>query len=327
MKARVVGMHGDGAVDQNRLRARGADDDSVFFVADERIANIKHRAVLFFGDDFEIGDGGEQNRIPIHHARAAINKPLLVQTHKHFDDDFRKPFVHREALARPIARGGEAAHLRSDGRAGALFPFPSAGDKALARKGGGIDAFFFEFARDDHLGRDSGVVGAGLPQRVFAEHARAARERVHQRVLESVPHVQRAGDIGRRQHDRKRFAPAARSGIKTAGLLPAVAPLFFDRVGRVIFRQVARHCRRGFYPKQPPRATAQLSIIIALPVAPFARRQDARARTGKYFSRPRIRSGGKNRKRKGFGQNRQGDLRVRQRQPRPRGARALSSSE
>jgi hypothetical protein len=41
----------------------------------------------------------------------------------------------------------------------------------------------------------------GLPQGVVPRHAVIAGEGVHQGVLESVAHVQRAGDVGRRQHD------------------------------------------------------------------------------------------------------------------------------
>ena len=58
-----------------------------------------------------------------------------------------------------------------------------------------------ELAFHHDLGGDAGVVGARLPQGVVARHAVIAGERVHQGVLEGVPHVQRAGDVGRRQHD------------------------------------------------------------------------------------------------------------------------------
>ena len=69
-------------------------------------------------------------------------------------------------------------------------------------------AFGVELALDDHLRGDAGVVGAGLPQRVIAAHAVVARQRVHERVLERVAHVQRAGDVRRRQHDAVRLALA-----------------------------------------------------------------------------------------------------------------------
>ena len=58
-----------------------------------------------------------------------------------------------------------------------------------------------ELALHHHLRRDAGVIGARLPQRVVAAHAVVAGEGVHQRVLERVAHVQRAGDVRRRDHD------------------------------------------------------------------------------------------------------------------------------
>ena len=48
---------------------------------------------------------------------------------------------------------------------------------------------------------DVGVVGARLPQRTMPLHAVEAGERVHQRVLERVAHVQRARHVGRRDYD------------------------------------------------------------------------------------------------------------------------------
>src|SRR3546814_5478933 len=53
-----------------------------------------------------------------------------------------------------------------------------------------------------------------------------ARQRIHHRVLERVAHVQRAGDIRRRDHDAVRLAGAGR---RVAALLfPTVPPARFD---------------------------------------------------------------------------------------------------
>ncbi len=65
-------------------------------------------------------------------------------------------------------------------------------------------AFGLQLILDDDLRRDAGVIGADLPKRVVAEHAVVADQDVHQRLLERVPHVQRAGDIGRRKLDAER---------------------------------------------------------------------------------------------------------------------------
>ena len=69
-----------------------------------------------------------------------------------------------------------------------------------------------QLALDHHLGGDAGVVGAGLPQHVLAAHALEAAQDVLQRVVERMAHVQRAGDVGRRDDDANRAARRARSG-------------------------------------------------------------------------------------------------------------------
>ena len=60
---------------------------------------------------------------------------------------------------------------------------------------------------DDRLRGDAGVVGAGHPHGVVALHPLRANENVLQRVVERVPHVQRPGDIRRRNDDAVRLRP------------------------------------------------------------------------------------------------------------------------
>ena len=59
-----------------------------------------------------------------------------------------------------------------------------------------------ELALDDHLGGDAGMVHARLPEHVPAAHALEAAEDVLHRVVERVPHMERAGDVRRRDDDR-----------------------------------------------------------------------------------------------------------------------------
>jgi hypothetical protein len=77
------------------------------------------------------------------------------------------------------------------------------------------------------------MVGAGLPQHVLAAHALEPRQDVLQRVVERVTHVQRAGHVGRRDHDGIRRASAA--AAERAGLLPRRIDAAFDFGGLVGF--------------------------------------------------------------------------------------------
>src|SRR5882757_2839493 len=58
-----------------------------------------------------------------------------------------------------------------------------------------------ELALDHHLGRDAGMVGAGLPEHVAAAHALETGEHILERVVQRMAHMQGAGDVGRRDHD------------------------------------------------------------------------------------------------------------------------------
>ena len=64
------------------------------------------------------------------------------------------------------------------------------------------------------------MVGARLPQHVAAPHALKADQHVLQREGQRVPHMQAAGDVRRRHHDRVGRPAAVGIGGKGAGLLP-----------------------------------------------------------------------------------------------------------
>jgi len=84
---------------------------------------------------------------------------------------------------------------------------------------------------DDDLRRNAGVIGADLPQRVVAAHPVVADHEVHQRLLERMPHVQRAGDVRRWQLDAERggIGPHRRAE-ETAGFPEGIPPRL-DGVG------------------------------------------------------------------------------------------------
>ena len=117
-----------------------------------------------------------------------------------------------------------------DRRARFLLPRPDALDELLAAEVVARRAFGLQLVLDDDLRRDAGVVGAELPQRVVAAHPVIADQHVHQRLLERVPHVQRAGDVGRRQLDAERRRAGVHRRLEIAARFPERVPLRLDGV-------------------------------------------------------------------------------------------------
>jgi hypothetical protein len=82
-----------------------------------------------------------------------------------------------------------------------MLPLPDAGCERIPAQLLPGCSFGGELALDHHLRGDAGVVGAGDPERGFAQHAVPAGEDVHLGLVEHVAHVQAAGDVGRGQED------------------------------------------------------------------------------------------------------------------------------
>ena len=90
-----------------------------------------------------------------------------------------------------------------------------------------------ELLLDHVLGGDAGMVGAGHPQHLVAGHALPAAQDVLQGVVQGVPHVQDAGDVGRRDDDGVVGFGGLFVGMKTAAFLPDPVPLVLNVLGFV----------------------------------------------------------------------------------------------
>ncbi len=80
---------------------------------------------------------------------------------------------------------------------------------------------FFQPAFDNGLRRDPGVIGSRHPERFVALHASRANDDVLQRVVQSVAKMQRAGHVGRRDHDRERLSVRIDFCGRTSGIVPS----------------------------------------------------------------------------------------------------------
>ncbi len=184
----------------------------------------------------EIGDRGEQLRVPVDQALVLVDQPVVVKLDEHLEHRPRQALVHGEALARPVAGGAEPLELVDDDAAGFGLPGPHPLEEFLAAHGaaGGLLALH-ELALDHHLGGDAGVIGARLPQHVAAAHALEPAQHVLQRVVEGVSHMQGAGDVGRRDDDAigLRLGALRTAGAEGLRVLPGRPDTAFD-FGRLI---------------------------------------------------------------------------------------------
>ncbi len=221
----VLRVDGHRTVAQHGFRTRGGDSQ-VALGASQRIVEVPEMALLLFGDYLQVGDRGVQRRIPVDQALAAVNQTLMVQANKHFLHRGAESRIHGEALARPVQGGAQAPQLACDSTAGLFLPLPDFFDKFFATQVMATDALCFQLSLHHHLRGDAGVICAYLPQGVVTQHTVVTDQRVHDRFLKTVPHVQAAGDVGRWDHDAVGLLSALRSEISFG--LPLLVPASFN---------------------------------------------------------------------------------------------------
>ena len=241
--ALVRGIYRHGGIAQHGFRARGGDDDR-FARAHHRIANVPEMAVALLVDRLEIAQGRLATRAPVDDVPASIDQPFVVKAQKSFQNRAVERRIERELFARPIAGVAQANHLLLDRAAAVRLPFPNAPFELFASESFAREALLGQFAFHDDLRRNAGVVHARQPQRVFAAHAVPAREHVDLRVLEHVADVDVAGDVRRRNDDRKHVAGRICIGAEQFLLHPSLGPARLNQLRLVNFGEFGALGRR-----------------------------------------------------------------------------------
>ena len=227
--ALVVRVDGHAGVAQHGLRAGRGDDNVAPFFALDRISQVPHVALGFDLLDFQVGDGGQEVRIPVDQTLVPVDQAFLVKLHENLEDRPGQTFVHGEAFARPVARGAQTAQLIDDGSAGLTLPLPDPLHEGLPAHGVPIRFLVLhELALDDHLRGDAGMVHPRLPQHVLAAHAFEPDQNILDRVVEGVPHMQRAGYVGRRDDNAIGFRTGLLAALECAGGFPVFVDSLLD---------------------------------------------------------------------------------------------------
>ena len=233
--ARVVRMDRDGGIAEHGLRSGGRHADELVGTALDWIAEGPQVAVNLALLHLQIGNRGVQQRVPVDQPLVAVDQPLLVEIDEHLAHRRRQALVHGEPFPRPVAGCAQAAELAGDGAAGFRLPLPHPFDEALPAQVVTGQAVLVHLPLDHHLGGDTGVVGARLPEGVAPAHPRVPDQDVLKRAVEGVAHVQAAGNVGRRNDDGERLrlgAPAAGEGTRA---LPCRVPPVLYLLGPIGF--------------------------------------------------------------------------------------------
>ena len=234
--ARIVGVDGDRRVAQHRLRPRRRHHHLARAVR-QRVRELVQLALRpLVVVDLEVRQRRSTRRAPVDQAARAIDQPLFVEANERLDDRRRVRRIHREARAVPVQRAAEALELLEDPVAGAVAPLPDPLDeRGAADVVAALLLLLAQLALDDHLRGDAGVVGAGQPHGVVGGHPPPAGEDVLDGVAERVPHVQRAGDVRRRDDHGERRLGCGRVRVEVAARHPLRVPARLDLLRVVVF--------------------------------------------------------------------------------------------
>ena len=234
-KARVTfvfGVHADGGVTGNGLGPGGGNGDMPAAVG-QQIAHLPQFATALLVFHFIVGQGRVATRAPVDDVVALVDQAVVVEPHKNLAHSSGKAFVHGKAQARPVYGIAQGACLIENAVAVFVAPFPHPVNKSLAAKILAALAFLGQGAFHHVLGGNARMVGAGNPKHVLALLAGMTAKHVDKGMVERVPYVQRARDVGRRNDNGIRLAGGVRIGRKGFVILPVLAPPGFNVMGLI----------------------------------------------------------------------------------------------
>ena len=229
----IGGIDADRCIAEDRLRAGRRHEDVLLRILHDGVADVVELGVLRLMDHLLIGDRCLSCRIPIHHPYATVDQPLAVEVAEDIIHRLASLLVHGEGEAIPVAGGADLLELADDDPAVLMRPVPHLVEELLAREVALLDPLLRQLGHHLRLRSYGGVVGSGDPAGVEAGHPRPADEDVLEGVIEHMPHMEHAGDVGRGDDDG-----VGRSIVRMRGeelmLRPVSIPLILHLGGIVL---------------------------------------------------------------------------------------------
>ena len=140
-------------------------------------------------------------RIPIHHSDTTVDKSLAIEVAEDIIHRLAPLLIHGEGEAIPVAGGADLLELADDDPAVLVRPVPHLVEELLASEVALLDPLLGQLSHHLRLRGYGGVICAGNPAGVEAGHPCPADEDILEGVIEHMPHVEHAGDIGRGDDD------------------------------------------------------------------------------------------------------------------------------
>ncbi len=220
LKPLVLRVHGYAGVAHHGFRP-GGGDYQVAGAVGQRIADMPQVTGLVLILHLRIGEGGDAVGAPVDNAAALVDESLAIQLAKGLPHGLGATLVHGEAGTAPVTGDAHLLLLGHDASAVLLFPLPHPLEELFtAQVVAGQALLRPQLLLHLDLGGDTGVVGAGNPQRGVALHPLKAGEDILQRAVQGMAHVELACYIGRRHHNGKWLFGPVRVAVKTVPLLP-----------------------------------------------------------------------------------------------------------
>ena len=197
----VVGVNTHGCVAHDSFGACCCHNGiATFSVALNHVTEVVEFGVFFLINNFLVRECGLCSRVPVYHAYATVNQPLIVEVNKHLNDAFRALIVHCEGGTIPVARRTYATQLLKDDTTMFFGPFPSVLQEFFTGKVGLLNAAFCKAVYHLCFGCNRSVVGTRHPTCILTFHACTTYEDVLNGVVEHVPHMEHTSNIGGRNH-------------------------------------------------------------------------------------------------------------------------------
>ena len=216
----ILRVHRNARVAHHGLRAGGGDDDVAAAVG-KGIADIPEAAWLVGVFHLGVGQSREAVGTPVNDAATLINEALVIQLTEGLPHGPGAPLVHGESTAVPVAGGAHLHLLLDDTVAVFLLPVPDPLQKLLAPQVvAGQALLLAQGLLHLDLGGNARMVRAGKPQGLIALHPLKTGQNVLQRAVQSVAHVQLAGNIGGRHNDGKRLLVRIRLCLEASAVHP-----------------------------------------------------------------------------------------------------------